>query len=98
MAAPAAAVPGPDGRTELLQADSARIGGLQAFLRGRAAHGRPGWQIALTYIEGVPMMSFARDIAPLFRQEDVAAMKWMFDLADYDDVREHAEAILDVVE
>jgi hypothetical protein len=44
------------------------------------------------------MTSFANDIAPLFRPSDRAAMDWMFDLSDYDDVREHAEAILDVVE
>lgn len=44
------------------------------------------------------MTSFARDIAPLFRQSDVDAMRWMFDLSDYDDVRDHADEILDVVE
>lgn len=44
------------------------------------------------------MTSFARDIAALFRQGDVQAMRWMFDLSAYDDVRENAEAILEVVE
>jgi hypothetical protein len=51
-----------------------------------------------THVEGVPMTSFASDIAPLFRQRDVQAMSWMFDLSAYDDVRENADAILEVVE
>jgi hypothetical protein len=37
--------------------------------------------------------SYARDIRPLFRDGDVKAMSFAFDLASYDDVREHAEAI-----
>jgi hypothetical protein len=44
------------------------------------------------------MTSFANDIAPLFRQSDRAAMSWMFDLTDYDDVKANADAILEVVE
>jgi hypothetical protein len=44
------------------------------------------------------MTSFATDIAPLFRDRDVAAMKMMFDLHDYDDVKENADAILETVE
>ena len=43
------------------------------------------------------MTSFAEDIAPLFRPQDVAAMDFMFDLSVYDDVVENADAILDVV-
>ena len=39
------------------------------------------------------MPSFARDIAPLFREEDVAAMAFAFDLRDYDDVKANADAI-----
>ena len=37
--------------------------------------------------------SFAHDIRPLFRQDDVDAMSFAFDLASYDDVREYAEEI-----
>ena len=37
--------------------------------------------------------SFARDIRPLFRDRDVQSMKFAFDLASYEDVRTHAEAI-----
>jgi hypothetical protein len=37
--------------------------------------------------------SFAREIRPLFRDEDVSAMSFAFDLASYDDVREYAEEI-----
>ena len=43
------------------------------------------------------MTSFAADIVPLFRDQDVAAMQFMFDLHDYDDVRENADGILETV-
>lgn len=43
------------------------------------------------------MTSFASDVAPLFRDQDVAAMTFMFDLHDYDDVRDNAEDILEAV-
>jgi hypothetical protein len=36
---------------------------------------------------------FARDIRPLFRDQDVSAMSFAFDLASYGDVRANAEAI-----
>jgi hypothetical protein len=39
--------------------------------------------------------SFARDIRPLFRAKDINAMRGSFDLSTYDDVRGHAEAILE---
>ena len=41
-----------------------------------------------------PATSFARDIRPLFREKDVNSMKKAFDLSSYDDVRDHADAIL----
>jgi hypothetical protein len=37
--------------------------------------------------------SFAQDIRPLFRDEDVDAMDFVFDLSSYDDVKENAEHI-----
>jgi hypothetical protein len=37
--------------------------------------------------------SFENDIRPLFRADDAEAMSWAFDLASYEDVREHAEDI-----
>lgn len=40
---------------------------------------------------GVP--GYARDIRPLFREEDVDSMSFVFDLASYEDVRENAEEI-----
>ena len=43
-------------------------------------------------------MSFESDIRPLFRESDRAEMEWAFDLWDYDDVKENAEAILDRME
>jgi hypothetical protein len=39
--------------------------------------------------------SFAADIAPLWREDDVESMLFAFDLRSYDDVREHAEDILE---
>ncbi|HYB00608.1 MAG TPA: hypothetical protein VED37_10370 [Ktedonobacteraceae bacterium] len=41
--------------------------------------------------------SFARDIKPLFREKDRDEMKFAFDLWDYNDVRTHAEDILERV-
>ena len=43
-------------------------------------------------------MSFESDIRPLFRETDRAEMEWAFDLWDYDDVKENAEAILERIE
>ena len=38
-------------------------------------------------------VSFERDIRPLFRDEDVDAMLFTFDLSSWEEVREHAEEI-----
>lgn len=40
-------------------------------------------------------VSFEKDIKPMFRPQDQESMAWAFDLASYDDVKEHATAILD---
>ena len=37
---------------------------------------------------------FARDIAPLFRERDRTAMRFAFDLGNYQEVRTNAQAIL----
>jgi hypothetical protein len=39
------------------------------------------------------MPSFSRDIRPLFREQDVEAMRWAFDLSNYDDVKARAAQI-----
>jgi hypothetical protein len=39
------------------------------------------------------MLSFARDIRPLFRDDDVEAMRYAFDLSEHEDVRVNAESI-----
>jgi len=39
------------------------------------------------------MLSFARDIRPLFREEDVEAMRYAFDLGDYEGVKANGEGI-----
>ncbi len=36
---------------------------------------------------------FTDDIRPLFRDQDVEAMHWAFDLSNYDDVKARAEQI-----
>jgi hypothetical protein len=41
--------------------------------------------------------SFAKDIKPLFREKDRNSMRGRFDLWSYQDVRENANAILDVL-
>ena len=41
---------------------------------------------------------FEQDIKPLFREDDREAMDFIFDLWNYDDVREQAENILDRLE
>ena len=38
-------------------------------------------------------LSFATDIRPLFRDRDISSMEFAFDLASYEDVRTHAEAL-----
>ena len=42
-------------------------------------------------------LSFASDIRPLFRDGDIASMRSAFDLASYEDVRTHGEAIYGVL-
>jgi hypothetical protein len=44
------------------------------------------------------MVSFAKDIKPLFREDDRTAMDFIFDLWSYEDVRQNAEAILERIE
>jgi hypothetical protein len=39
--------------------------------------------------------NFARDIRPLFRDQDVEEMQFAFDLSEYNDVKANAEAILE---
>jgi hypothetical protein len=43
-------------------------------------------------------VSYAADVKPLFREDDRSAMLSAFDLWSYEDVREHAAAILTQVE
>jgi hypothetical protein len=43
-------------------------------------------------------LSYASDIKPLFREKDRDAMRGVFDLWDYDDVRDNSDSILSVLE
>ena len=43
------------------------------------------------------MTTFASDIRPLFREKDIKAMRFMFDLSRYEDVRDNADGILSTV-
>ena len=40
-------------------------------------------------------VSFEEDIKPLFRPMDRESMAWAFDLSSYEEVKEHATAILE---
>ena len=42
--------------------------------------------------------SFAQDIQPMFREDDREAMDYAFDLWNYNDVRTHAQSILERIE
>ena len=39
-------------------------------------------------------VSFETDVKPMFREGDRQSMEWAFDLWSYDDVSQHADAIL----
>jgi hypothetical protein len=52
---------------------------------------------ASNQVQGGLMLSFARDIRPLFRDDDVKEMKYAFDLSRHEDVRDHAEGIYERV-
>jgi hypothetical protein len=39
-------------------------------------------------------VGYEHDIRPLFRDKDISSMSKRFDLASYDDVRDHADGIL----
>lgn len=43
------------------------------------------------------MTSFATDVRPLFRDTDVDAMKYLFDLSSYADVKDNVDGILETV-
>ena len=43
------------------------------------------------------VLSFARDIRPLFRDKDRDSMRRAFDLFDYSDVSAHADAIVNAL-
>ena len=48
--------------------------------------------------DGAGDVSFAKDIRPLFRTKDQESMRRAFDLSDYADVAQHADAILEAVQ
>jgi hypothetical protein len=48
--------------------------------------------------DGPGDVSFARDIRPLFRTKDQESMLRAFDLSDYADVVQHADAILEALQ
>ena len=43
---------------------------------------------------GQEAVGYQPDIRPLFREKDVSSMSKAFDLASYEDVRAHSDAIL----
>ena len=48
----------------------------------------------MTASAGDDTLSFARDVKPLFREKDRDSMRSAFDLFDYADVSQHADAIV----
>ncbi len=44
------------------------------------------------------MAGFEQDIKPLFREHDRTEMEWAFDLWDHEDVKDHAQDILERLE
>jgi hypothetical protein len=44
------------------------------------------------------LAGFAEDIKPLFREYDQVEMEWAFDLWNYEDVRDNADAIAERLE
>jgi len=44
---------------------------------------------------GDEVVRFEQDIKPLFRPLDCESMAWAFDLSSYDEVKDHASAILE---
>jgi hypothetical protein len=48
--------------------------------------------------DGAGQVSFSKDIRPLFRTKDLESMRKAFDLSDYADVANHADAILEALQ
>ena len=48
----------------------------------------------MTASDGGGVLGFARDVKPLFREKDRDSMRSRFDLFDYTDVAQHADAIV----
>jgi hypothetical protein len=89
------------GAPEVLAGVRQRLAACAASLEPPDAAGRepeggvPARPVEPPAADTVP--SFARDIRPLFRERDRAAMRWAFDLGEVASVRQHADAILEQV-
>jgi hypothetical protein len=59
---------------------------------------RPERDMIKTMSQTEKQLSYETDIKPLFREKDRDAMRGVFDLWDYDDVRDNADAILSKLE
>lgn len=45
-------------------------------------------------MESANIVSYAKDVRPLFREKDRLEMEFLFDLWSYEDVHAHADSIL----
>jgi hypothetical protein len=54
----------------------------------------PARKVEIVMPDAAEPVTFETDIKPLFRERDQRSMRFAFDLASYDDVREYADAIL----
>jgi Ferritin-like len=90
------------GAPEVLAEVGERLAAFAAPLGPPGAAGRePGADVPAPAVSppasDATVPSFERDVRPLFRQRDRAAMRWAFDLGEVASVREHADAILEQI-
>ena len=98
------AVIGATGRVgrEIVRGLLARGDAVAALLPAAERADTGGWRTEdgrsdMTASAGDGTLSFARDVKPLFREKDRDSMRKAFDLFDYTDVAQHADAILGAV-
>lgn len=90
----------PPGRLPVPRWDWGEAGLPGSALGGPQPASAPTAQTSAAVEQPVPTTdtpSFASDIAGLFTDRDRSSMSWAFDLHEYDDVRAHAQQILDQV-
>ncbi|MGZ3663871.1 MAG: hypothetical protein ACXVDA_05190 [Ktedonobacterales bacterium] len=75
--------------------DESRFHAWATALASFSCRGSYRWERCTIVTTQQSTPSFARDIKPLFRTHDRQSMRWAFDLGNYHDVSQHAQAILE---